>query len=54
MSTCSEETEGMSDKAFATTIYVVWYTLGSEEPLEVKLVASTTKVFADWGKNTVR
>ena len=51
---CSQETEGKSDKAFAAAIYVVWYTLDSEEPLEVRLVAGKTRVFTDWNQNTVR
>ena len=43
-----------SDEAFAAVIYAVWLTQGSEEPLEVRLVASKARVSADWEKNTVR
>ena len=43
-----------SDEAFAAVIYAIWLGLDTEEPLEVRLVASKARVSADWEKNTVR
>ena len=43
-----------SDEVFVTLIYVVWLAPETEEPMEVRLVASKTRVAADWEKNTVR
>ena len=43
-----------SDEVFVTLIYAVWLAPETEEPMEVRLVASKTRVAADWEKNTVR
>ena len=43
-----------SDEAFAAVVYAVWLAPESENPVEVRLVASKARVSADWEKNTVR
>ena len=43
-----------SDEVFVTLIYAVWLAPETEEPMEVRLVASKTRVAANWEKNTVR